>query len=196
MGMVESKVINIYGGPGVGKSTTAAHIFYTLKSMGKSTELVTEFAKELVWHHMGIDPKNPTYLSAELSDQLFIFAHQHRRILRLYGQVEYIVTDSPLINSALYCPDEYPKEFTDLVIAMDRRFVQYNFFLERDPNMIYEELGRVHLLEEAAQKDVELKKIMSSAGIDYTTLENNEYTLDSIISSITDSDRSSQWTQC
>ena len=183
---MDSVVINIYGGPGVGKSTTAAHLFYTLKSMGKTAELVTEFAKELVWHHMGIDPQNPVYLSAELSDQLFIFAHQHRRILRLYGQVEYIVTDSPLVNSALYCPKDYPEEFIHLVMAMDRRFRQHNFLLERNPLIAYEDSGRCHTIHESIQKDMEIRNIMTSAGIDFTTLENNEHTLGRIMGSIID----------
>ena len=42
------KVINFYGGPGVGKSTKAAGMFYKMQLAGYSVELVNEFAKECV----------------------------------------------------------------------------------------------------------------------------------------------------
>ena len=38
------KVINLYGGPGTGKSTTAAALFALIKREGYNVELVTEFA--------------------------------------------------------------------------------------------------------------------------------------------------------
>ena len=43
------KVINLVGGPGCGKSTTAAGLFYELKRRDYSVELVTEYAKSRVW---------------------------------------------------------------------------------------------------------------------------------------------------
>lgn len=43
-----TSVINLIGGPGSGKSTTAAGLFFRMKSMGVRCELVTEYAKELV----------------------------------------------------------------------------------------------------------------------------------------------------
>lgn len=41
-------VVNLFGAPGAGKSTGAAHIFAELKMCGINTELVTEFAKDKV----------------------------------------------------------------------------------------------------------------------------------------------------
>ena len=43
------KVINLFGGPGCGKSTTAADLFARMKLRGLSVELVTEYAKDVVW---------------------------------------------------------------------------------------------------------------------------------------------------
>ena len=43
------KVINIFGGPGTGKSVTAAKLFAELKIQNKNCELITEYAKELVY---------------------------------------------------------------------------------------------------------------------------------------------------
>lgn len=42
-------IVNLVAGPGTGKSTTMAGVFYKLKSLGIDCEMVTEFAKELVW---------------------------------------------------------------------------------------------------------------------------------------------------
>lgn len=41
--------VNIFGGPGVGKSTTAADLFVAMKKAGYNVELVTEVAKDFVW---------------------------------------------------------------------------------------------------------------------------------------------------
>jgi hypothetical protein len=57
-----------------------------------------------------------------MEDQLSIFTQQHRRILRGYHQVEYIVTDASLLNSLIYQPKGYPPEFEAMVIAFVRRF--------------------------------------------------------------------------
>ena len=43
------KVINLWGGPGCGKSTTAAGLFSIMKMRGHKVELVTEYAKELTY---------------------------------------------------------------------------------------------------------------------------------------------------
>lgn len=42
-------VVNFFGGPGAGKSTTSAHLFSLLKMSEINCELVTEFAKDLTW---------------------------------------------------------------------------------------------------------------------------------------------------
>lgn len=42
-------VINIIGGPGLGKTTMAALIFANLKKKGFIVEYVQEYAKKLVW---------------------------------------------------------------------------------------------------------------------------------------------------
>jgi ABC-type glutathione transport system ATPase component len=49
--MSETIMVNIYGGPGCGKSTTAAGVFTLLKIHKIDCELVTEFAKDLTWEN-------------------------------------------------------------------------------------------------------------------------------------------------
>ena len=91
-GRKDVTVINFYGGPGSGKSTAAAGLFYNMKIAGYSVELTDEFAKECVWE--GNIPM--------LADQLWVLGHQHRKILRLSDKVDYIITDSPVLLSPIY----------------------------------------------------------------------------------------------
>ena len=42
------KVINLFAGPGAGKSTTAAGLFHLMKIAGMNVELVTEFSRSWV----------------------------------------------------------------------------------------------------------------------------------------------------
>jgi len=44
-----TRVINLLGGPGVGKSTAAAKLFAKYKDEGKSVELVREYVKDWAW---------------------------------------------------------------------------------------------------------------------------------------------------
>lgn len=88
-------VINLFAGSGAGKSTTAAGLFYKMKLKGLNVELVTEFVKHMAWD--GIKP-GPF-------DQPYIFGQQVKYESRLYGKVDYVVTDSPLLLSPIY--EEY-----------------------------------------------------------------------------------------
>ena len=88
--MIESKhqtvVIKLFGGPGAGKSTLAHGVVAELKRRGHSVEMAAEFAKDLAWSGHAIGP----------FDDWVILGHQVERESRLYGKVDFIVTDSPL----------------------------------------------------------------------------------------------------
>ena len=70
--MKKTKIINFFGGPGIGKSTQAAGLFYLMKRDGLSVELTEEFPKVLSWEGN----------VSGLKDQLYITANQHRNISR------------------------------------------------------------------------------------------------------------------
>ncbi len=100
------KVINLFAGPGAGKSTTAAGIFHLMKLEGYKVELVTEYAKELTYE----DRKNV------LSDQIYVTAKQNRRLQRLKGHVDWAITDSPLLLGKIYA-EFYEYEHNDFYIS-------------------------------------------------------------------------------
>lgn len=148
------KVINFLGGPGCGKSTTAAGLFAAMKCRGFKVEMVTEFPKDLVYEerHMMLD------------NQFFIFAEQYRRLWRLKDKVDYIITDSPLLLQ-LYYGKEESFHYRNLVIEKTKEFDNEYFFLEREGE--YKEYGRLQTKKEAMKIDEYILEILSDqVGID------------------------------
>ena len=84
--------INLYGGPGVGKSTLAARVFAALKADGALIELVTEFAKLRVYENRLIRGW----------DYVHTFSQQHRAEHRFLSGGSSIVTDSPMLLQCYY----------------------------------------------------------------------------------------------
>jgi hypothetical protein len=93
----KTTVINLYGGPGAGKSTSAAYVYYLLKAAGENVELVREYVKDWAWEGRKID----TY------DQIYFLGKQVRKESMMFGKVKWVVTDSPifmnLYYASLYC---------------------------------------------------------------------------------------------
>lgn len=130
---MQQLVLNLYGAPGSGKSTGAAYIFSKLKQQGISCELITEFAKDLVWDN-----------SYSLNNQIYVFGEQYHRMERLRGKVDVIITDSPLPLSLIYHSiknEDVKKLFEQLVIAATNSFDNLNWFIIRDKP--YVQTGRL-----------------------------------------------------
>lgn len=152
------KVINLFAGPGAGKSTTAAGLFYAMKLQQMSVELVTEYAKAMTWERR----------DNVLSDQLYMFAKQHRTVARLRGHVEYVVTDSPLLLSTVYLTADYPASFEKMVIEFWNTYDNCNFFLER--HKPYVKLGRRQNEDEARAIDDRTRAILDRYNVPYTVV--------------------------
>ena len=102
--MKRTIIINLFGGPGSGKSTVASGLFYTFKSKGLTCDNPYEFPKQVAWE----DNKS------QISDQLYILANQHSGVARSYGKVNYIILDSPLLLSLVYkngYTGDYPAKY-------------------------------------------------------------------------------------
>lgn len=130
--MGKLKVINLFGAPCSGKSTVAAGLFSILKRRYKNVELVTEFAKDLVW--------DENY--GELNDQLLVLATQNHRLMRLQGKVEWVITDSPLMLNLIYGVLKFKdfETFREMVNMVIDQYENTNIFLER--NFPYDPVGR------------------------------------------------------
>lgn len=154
-------VINLFAGPGTGKSTTAAQIFSALKWQGYSCELVTEFAKEKVWEES----------FKVLDDQLYIFGKQNHKMRRLVGKVDIIITDSPILLSLVY--DQTKNEnFQKLVLDVHNEFNNFNVYFQRTKQ--YVSAGRMQDEEGARALDVKIRKMLDKTKIEYGVFKASE----------------------
>ena len=106
-------VVNLFAGPGVGKSTTAARVFAELKLKGVNCEMALEFAKDKVWEES----------FKTMDDQIYIFGKQFHKIWRLKDKVDVIICDSPLPISIVY-DKENSEPFHKLIMEQFNKFAK------------------------------------------------------------------------
>lgn len=129
--MKNTLIVNLFAEPGAGKSTAAAYIYSQLKMCGISAEYVTEFAKDKVWEQNEEVFKHQTY----------IFGKQHYKLARVVGKVDVIITDSPILLSAIYNESEVlGEEFNNVVLKVFNSYNNFNILLTREHP--YEDNGR------------------------------------------------------
>jgi hypothetical protein len=163
-----SKLINLFGGPGIGKSGIAAGITYKMKKKHIKVNNPYEFPKRLAW-----DNNIPA-----ISDQLYVFANQHRGIAECYGKVDYIVIDSPILFSTIYhryytkgYPAEmYGKVFHDMVIDLHRRYGSINILLERGVT-IHNDDERFQNYKQSVEIDTLCKNVLDETKSPYHTVK-------------------------
>lgn len=172
-------IVNLFAGPGAGKSTLAALVFGNLKQSGICAELVGEYAKDLTW------AGRQDVLSG---NQYLIYGKQKSRIETLIGKVPVIVTDSPLALSIPYtsCPLLKQSILNDCKEIRSREGVRHlDFFIVRTKD--YEPRGRNQTEEDARRLDGEIQRLLvnpltatgNAAGVEFIT-EEVIYTLEDI----------------
>lgn len=168
------KVINLFGGPCSGKSTIAAGLFSEMKSRHINIEYVTEVAKEMTWEDRQIT----------LECQPYIFGKQLRNLWRLKNKVDYVITDSPLLLSAVYGSHEvWHESFFTFVVEEFKKFDNINFFLNRGIQP-YMSTGRNENEKEAIEIDKIILNTLDTNEINYTTTKLNDQTIRSILDDI------------
>lgn len=170
-------VVNIFGGPGSGKSTQAAGTFFKLKSKHINAELVTEFAKDKVWEDS---------LSV-LANQIYIFANQHQRIFRCLDKVDVIVTDSP-VNLGLIYGTMYGNHLSEPL----EQLIRYEFQRNHNLNIVlertsaYDSRGRVQTYDEAITVDDRIIDILEQDKLSFVRIPADADAPDRISSLIID----------
>ena len=158
--MKETLVVNLFGGPGCGKSTLMARIFAELKTRGYDCEMVTEFAKDLVW-----EKRDETF-----KDELYIFAKQNHRLFRVNGKVDIIITDRPLLLTYAYNMDDIP--LCHMCLTTFNKYRNKNFLIKRSTE--YQQNGRNQNEDDAILIDNITQKVLDANKIDYTIVNNND----------------------
>lgn len=169
-------VINAFAGPGAGKTTSCLEVAEKLKKQGFVTEYVQEYAKELVYDN------NLIMLDGHYEHQFAILNEQMKRINRLYGKVDFIVTDSPILLNNTYLNEDKNTEvysaYSDSVNKLYGLYNNFNYFVERDTS-VFEKEGRIHNLEQSIAIDNELKNMLHNNHIDFDVY--THATIDNIV---------------
>jgi hypothetical protein len=150
-------LVNLFGGPGSGKSTSAAAIFAHLKNSGIRAELVHEAAKRFIYKGA----------KAQLGNQVYVMAKQWSHIFDLSkAGCEVAVSDSPLISNLMYMDQPgifYQEELKDLTLKLDQAYPQINIFVKRTKH--YDTFGRNQAtVEEAAEYDTRTRRLLTELG--------------------------------
>lgn len=156
----ETLVVQIFGGPGIGKTTTALGVTYQLKMHDILAEYVPEYAKQLVYE------ESWDLLDGSERSQAHIFEVQRRRIRRLLGKVQVAVTDSPVLLNVAYV-DNPSASYEQTVLDEFGSTRNFNVLLMRSGKLKYQESGRIQTLDEAKQKDDDIVKVLDRYGVLY-----------------------------
>lgn len=174
-----SKIINLFGGPGIGKSSIASGLTYKLKKKHITCDNPYEFPKQLAWdeNHLAI------------RDQLYVLANQHRGIVKSFDKVDYIILDSPILLSlvyrSVYSGIEYPatlygESFDKMVLDIHNQYDSLNVVLKRTLGG-YNDKERYQSLEESKQLDEAIENTLLKNDISYHLVEVGDKTVDDIL---------------
>jgi hypothetical protein len=161
-------VVNLFAGPGAGKSTTATGVFSLLKMHGVNCEYVSEYAKDLAWEKTLMVYYN----------QVAILGEQHRRQHRLLGQCDVMITDSPILQQCAYVDDPW------YIDACKHLFEEFgnnlNYLVLRKKK--FNPKGRKHNLKQAKQIDDKIKDILDEhANGDYSVIDGDYAAVNHIV---------------
>lgn len=154
-----SLLVSFFGGPGSAKSIMAADVFSKLKWQGRSAELTMEYAKSRVY-------EKSTWT---LENQIYILGKQHHMTFRLYGQVEFVISDSPYLMGIVYDKSR-DENLRKLIVSEYFKYNSINFFLERDEKS-FEKSGRLQDLEQSIEIDNSIRFLLDEEHISYTSIK-------------------------
>jgi len=153
--MFSGNVVNIFAGPGAGKSTLSALLYSELKRQHVEVEYVNEYPKQLVYEENVLS----------LQNQILVFATQHHRIWTAARHNQIVITDSPILLSTLYNPDT-SETFKDLILEMHNKFTNLNIVLKR-VDSFHSMTGRIHSLRESIELDGQIRHLLQDHQMDY-----------------------------
>lgn len=177
-----TKIINLFCGPGGGKSSIASGLVYELKRKHINCDAPYEFPKLLAWDEN----------HSAIKDQLYVIANQHRGIVKSWGKVDYIVLDSPILLSLIYKSyydnSEYPsflygEYFDKMILNIHSHYDNINIFLERSPGL-HNNAERYQNLEKSVELDLMIKETLDDNKITYAKIKVDDHTVNNILNLI------------
>jgi len=157
-------LINLLGQPSCGKSSLSNKLVSKLKEEGFDAEYCSEYVKTWVWENRSIGP----------FDQFYIFGKETHNQSMLFGTVDYLAVDSPVLLTAFY---HYFYNGKDTLKGVCKEFYKMaeehgvkvlNFFLTRRKK--YNPKGRYQTEEQADQLGKDLRAWLDKEGYEYEVL--------------------------
>lgn len=169
-------LVNFISAPSIGKSTMSSLAFVRLKTDHNKAELVQEYAKQLVWGEK----------FDVLSNQWYVSKKQYKMLKAVYGKVDYLVTDSPLLLGGYYnryYPDNVcDREKTEeMILEKIKEFNNIYIFLKKNSDFPFEKEGRIHTEEQSIKIEQQLKEMLDEFKIDYLEITSDVNNMDKII---------------
>jgi guanylate kinase len=161
-------LINFYAGPGSGKSTICAETFAKLKWLNINCEMALEWVKDIVWEENFLP----------LTNQMYITSQQQYRLFRLKDKVDVILTDSPLLQGLVYDQDN-DQNLLNIVKKDRESYYNIDIFIER--KKLYNPAGRTQTLDQALEKDHQIKEFLTKNSINFFTIEGLQTSIDQIV---------------
>lgn len=160
--------INLFGGPGSGKSTMASWLFAELKRQGLQVQLVDEFCKR--WAYEG--------RKIQSFDQVYLLAKQlGREDAYLRAGVDLVVTDAPLLLMCSYSErngDPFAPALFQLALEFERVFPSVNVLLERDVE--YQTQGRYEDQAGAMSMDQRIRSTLKRLEVPFVCFKTTDQT--------------------
>ena len=173
MSKYDTIVINLFGGPGIGKTTTANRLVGELKITDIDAIYIAEYVKELIYKVKSerISDTDKTVaaklLDGSLYSQACVFSRQKEMLDIYVDQVPVIVTDSPLPLNLIYLKDLSDAYNKDVLRCFNDEYINLNIVLERDPEATFQVEGRIHSESESLFKDKEIVEFLRAHDISY-----------------------------
>lgn len=170
---MKTKIINIFGGPGSGKSIFCMELLSNMKKLNTNkpftVEYVSEAAKNYVW-------TNSKIINGSEKNQTILLGEQLHKLEILNNNIDFIITDSPLFLNALY-NKECTYEYEQIIARITNTYDNINYFLIRNLSVPYESAGRLQTLEQAIQIDKNLEHLLDKHKINYTKIHYDPITI-------------------
>lgn len=162
-------------------STVAAGLYYHMKIQHEKVELVTEFAKDLVYARQ---------LNSMMDQQEYIFAEQNWRVQRLLNHdVDWVITDSPLLLSTIYPIMNQEQhgvpfwpalpQFIEFVVAQFNCYDNINIYLNR--TVPFQQYGRERNEQQAREIDAAVFTALRQHAPKFTIVDVDNDTVSSIL---------------
>jgi hypothetical protein len=171
-----TKVVNFISGAGAGKSLMSALTFAEIKMNHFKAEYVQEYAKMLIWQNR----------LEELDNQYQVSMEQYKMIKALDNVVDYIICDSGLLIGLFYnryhltnvCDIEKTEK---MILSKMDEFENIYIFLERDPDIPYENDGRLQSEDESKSIDIKFKQLLEELKLEYKCFKSGKDSIPGIL---------------